>query len=657
MVNRKQREIEAIVLAMFAALPLYVTHAVSPVSVLMFHLTMGVLGLRVAIRGTDFTPLRLVVQVAGAAYLIFFPFDAMVMSRSLIRASGHLIFFIIIYQSIESSWRSNQRQRFLTTFLLFITSVATATHMTIVLYIAGFAFLSFRHLIHLSHERTSELLGVEPRLVRPSRAALLYVLPTTLVAGMFFPMLPRVRNPFVSGLSGNLAQASTGISDSIDFNEARSISPDGDVVSRVWMSRDALTLLTPLRLRVRTYERYDGREWRSARRPRLRWLDISRGQFLTARAEGFSREVKIQQRASQPYRSAYSMLYLPVGTFAVRGFDSLQGNRASQVFMAHADSGGIIDFSVLVSAQSRPMEQELPLPVQYPIEPEVARFTRRVIGNAQTPIQAAAKIETYLSTRFTYLANPAELGRPISVEEFLLRERRGHCEYFAAGMVVMLTSLDVPARIVGGYYGGDVNPLTGYFVVRKRDAHAWVELWDRGTWRTYDPTPPAQRPGTASSGLIRAYMTAVNDSINYFWDRYILTYGLGDQVALVQETLARTRRATGRAKSNVSTAVNWVLDPMVIGLIGGMAVIVLLVLRFRRRTIFDQLSARLAGLGVSVTPSMAAYEVLEAVRQQRPDLESAAGQVMDIYLRERFSPTLVRAEARANALRALNAMR
>ena len=74
------------------------------------------------------------------------------------------------------------------------------------------------------------------------------------------------------------------------------------------------------------------------------------------------------------------------------------------------------------------------------------------------------------------------------VDDFLLRERRGHCEYFAAGMVALLTALNVPARIVGGFYGGKLNPLTGYFVIRHEDAHAWVEVFDGNGWRTFAVT-------------------------------------------------------------------------------------------------------------------------------------------------------------------------
>jgi transglutaminase-like putative cysteine protease len=47
----------------------------------------------------------------------------------------------------------------------------------------------------------------------------------------------------------------------------------------------------------------------------------------------------------------------------------------------------------------------------------------------------------------------------------------------------------VPARIVTGYQGGEVNPLSGELLVRQADAHAWTEIWiaDQG-WVRIDPT-------------------------------------------------------------------------------------------------------------------------------------------------------------------------
>ena len=72
-----------------------------------------------------------------------------------------------------------------------------------------------------------------------------------------------------------------------------------------------------------------------------------------------------------------------------------------------------------------------------------------------------------------------ERGRDV-LERFVLDVRRGNCEYFASAAAVMLRMANVPARLVGGYRGGDYNRAGGYYSVRERQAHVWVEAWDRG---------------------------------------------------------------------------------------------------------------------------------------------------------------------------------
>ncbi|MBI4705387.1 MAG: transglutaminase domain-containing protein [Deltaproteobacteria bacterium] len=76
------------------------------------------------------------------------------------------------------------------------------------------------------------------------------------------------------------------------------------------------------------------------------------------------------------------------------------------------------------------------------------------------------------------------------VEDFLLQEKTGHCEYFASAMALLARALGIPARVVAGYRVTEHNALGGYFIVRERDAHAWVEAWVDGAWQSFDPTPP-----------------------------------------------------------------------------------------------------------------------------------------------------------------------
>ena len=306
--------------------------------------------------------------------------------------------------------------------------------------------------------------------------------------------------------------------------------------------------------------------------------------------------------------------------------------------------GDLVAYDLRLARQVSPLTARRVQVTNYPVTPAVAAMARQIVGNHADPMARAADIERYLSSNFTYVADPAQIGRRMTVDDFLLRERRGHCEYFAAGMVALLSSLGTPARIVGGFYGGKLNPLTGYFVVRREDAHAWVEAYDGASWRTFDPTPPALRPGTAKDGLLSIYASAIGDSVNYFWDRHVLTYGLADQVRLAVDTIGRARDALGAVQLSARKLLT-IRAAELAGLLLLLAALLLLLAR-QRRPAFDLLRAHLARLGIDVGP---ATTMEEALRRARPEDAAALEPLIALYERERFSaqpPRRMRAEIR-----------
>lgn len=112
---------------------------------------------------------------------------------------------------------------------------------------------------------------------------------------------------------------------------------------------------------------------------------------------------------------------------------------------------------------------------------------------ARTQEQALAAIEQHLKSDFSYSLSSKRKTKLDPIVDFLFEERTGHCEYFASAMALLARTVGIPTRIVTGYRVGEHNPLLGHYVVRERNAHAWVEAWlpERG-WVTYDPTPMAE---------------------------------------------------------------------------------------------------------------------------------------------------------------------
>ena len=134
--------------------------------------------------------------------------------------------------------------------------------------------------------------------------------------------------------------------------------------------------------------------------------------------------------------------------------------------------------------------------------------------------------------------------RRIPLAEFLFVRKKGHCEYFASAMTVMLRTLGVPARIVNGFQSGTYNPVSGMYVVRASDAHSWVEAYDPALgWVTFDPTPPA--PRTYSYALwTKAGMYL--DAAETFWQEWVVNYDLGRQITLAGKLEERTRSLGAR---------------------------------------------------------------------------------------------------------------
>ena len=132
-----------------------------------------------------------------------------------------------------------------------------------------------------------------------------------------------------------------------------------------------------------------------------------------------------------------------------------------------------------------------------------------------------------------------------ALERFVVDVKRGNCEYFASAAAVMLRMANVPARLVGGYRGGDYNRAGGYYSVRDRQAHVWVEAWDRGAgcWVRIDPTPA----GDADDGGISegpGGWWEFWDFLDYQWSRMFVSYNARTQsewASVLRELLSNPR--------------------------------------------------------------------------------------------------------------------
>ena len=105
-------------------------------------------------------------------------------------------------------------------------------------------------------------------------------------------------------------------------------------------------------------------------------------------------------------------------------------------------------------------------------------------------------------THFGYTLEIPRVAPRDPLADFLFVRKRGHCEYFASSMAIMLRTLGIPSRVVNGFRTSEFNDLTGNYVIRASSAHSWVEAYFPGYgWVSFDPTPGSpwaeQRVGAA----------------------------------------------------------------------------------------------------------------------------------------------------------------
>jgi len=129
------------------------------------------------------------------------------------------------------------------------------------------------------------------------------------------------------------------------------------------------------------------------------------------------------------------------------------------------------------------------------------------------------------------------------IESFLFKTRYGFCSHYASAFVYLIRVAHIPARVVTGYQGGELNKVGDFLEIRQADAHAWAEVWleNRG-WVRVDPTaaiaPERIERNTnlgrqTTGGIATENMPAYNllqqarqlwSSVDYSWQRWVINY-------------------------------------------------------------------------------------------------------------------------------------
>jgi transglutaminase-like putative cysteine protease len=380
-----------------------------------------------------------------------------------------------------------------------------------------------------ARDRTGSPVDV-PRILRSRRvmsrgmlaALAALALPLLAITVVVFVLVPRVAphalsTSWLDGLGGDRG-ALVHFSDSVDLGKSGALSPDDSVALRFRVAHLAEPAPAHLALRFRgaVLEDFDG----------TRFTRVGGESGAGGASSAEARNLALAERAHEPDATAItierepfdpSLTFLPVGAVS---WHLLEGASARH-YVAYVSAEAKAPPEGLAE-QARAHDLALP----QGISPRITELAHAWADREPTTQAKARAIEQHLKTELAYdLAAPSR-GKKAPVDDFLFATKRGHCELFASSLVVMLRAIGIPAREITGFLGGTYNRYGDYYVVKQRDAHAWVEAYvENGAapaWLTFDPTPSAPAPAPASGVLADA--RDFGDAAARSWGNGVVSY-------------------------------------------------------------------------------------------------------------------------------------
>lgn len=364
---------------------------------------------------------------------------------------------------------------------------------------------------------------------------LLYAAPIALTMWVFFP---RLASPFWA-VPIDTSRAVSGISDTMSPGDVSSLSSSDEVAFRVRFN-DVVPEARDRYWRGLVLTRYNGRTWTTRNsEPRI---GMPPDKQIDGRGAAVSYEITME-----PTRQRWLFaMEMPV-SLTIDG-DWFMGRQQQLTRTTPIDQriayevASHIDYRV----QTELREQ---LHTHYTSIPrsgnnraiELAQKLRDSAGSQTAFIDAL--LNKFNQEEYFYTLEPPALGRD-PIDQFLFDTRRGFCEHYASAFTFMMRAAGIPARVVLGYQGGEVNPLGGHLIVRQSDAHAWTEVWLEGHgWVRVDPTAavaperieygtrdPAFESIAASWGFSAPSklwhdLTLTLDALDARWNDFVLGYG------------------------------------------------------------------------------------------------------------------------------------
>ncbi len=424
------------------------------------------------------------------------------------------------------------------------------------------------------------------------------------IAGMF-ALMPRIGGAgglgmYAPGEDPTANRSRVGFSDQVRHGSFGAIAGDDSVVMKVKVERGALRE-KHMRWRGRAFNLFDGQAWTFGSAGAMwRWLHFSgRGYVrsatdLNTMSPTRGRDFYVLDPRYREGREDRSELIVARFQMMLQGIDTVFTLPGAVIMEIDLSNGTLMrDFNdtfkivgraalqdkLFYSAWSEPPgpdreERARRAPRFDPASsPQFARLFMALpagldariaalggrLAAGRTPYLAALAMEEYLGRECAYSLDSGIV--PTSrdpVAEFLFDVKKGHCEFFASAMAVLLRSAGIPSRVVIGFQRGEWNDLGGFYTVRQRDAHAWVEAYFEGAgWLEFDPSPRRAENIAFLQGL-GWYDTTVCPVVDYLDDKYneyVVNFNRRMQTGMFNRVALTVRRAT----TVVSTIAGWAM--------------------------------------------------------------------------------------------------
>ncbi|MGC1645348.1 MAG: DUF3488 and transglutaminase-like domain-containing protein [Candidatus Sulfotelmatobacter sp.] len=541
--------------------------------------SMILVGVALAVRGYQLAKRqRFVISEAwttplSIAYFVFFAADYFILSRGFLPATVHLALFGVVVRMFSLRRERDHVTLAILAFLMVLASAVLTVDSIFLFSFAVFMMMAVGTFVLMEMRRSGKAANIQARhsndpqehrhfafaLARVAPALMLMIL---IGGAVVFFLMPRMSAGYMGGYSFG-TDLSSGFSDHVQLGQIGQIQQSGAVVMHIQIDGDTVGR-SDLHWRGVTLANFDGRTWSSPREQFILQHQADNS-FKVPRASIFMRSFA-KPILAREHVIHYRVLMEPIGTnvfFLAPWARSVSGNYR----MLATDAGGAVynfdsqhsisryeadsDTATASPAELRTAGRDYPLPIagQYlrlpPLDLRVPQLAAQITKSASNDFDKAAAIENHLRTRFGYTLQLPQTPVKDPIANFLFERKQGHCEYFASAMAVMLRTIGIPSRVVTGFRSDEFNDLTGNYVVRAKDAHAWVEAYFPGYgWETFDPTPAGNGGTPQGWNRLALYI----DAMASFWRDWVVSYDTSHQYSLGQAAFSGTRGAWESAR-------------------------------------------------------------------------------------------------------------